>query len=107
MKITNITLFLSLIVIGTTWSQENQTEILFEDRTEIPFEDDEVTSKTLIGTYRKSTMRDDSLQEALAKLNAMENVYFEHLPLIGGFVLTFENQAHRMDSMDEINNLGI
>ena len=52
-------------------------------------------------------MRDDSLQEALAKLNAMENVKVEHLPLIGGFVLTFENQAHRMDRMDEINNLGI
>ena len=96
-----------MIVIGISWSQGQQTEITFEDQTEIPFADDDVASKTLIGTYLKNDMRDDSLQEAIAKLNAMENVKVEHLPNVGGFVLTFQNEAHRMDRMDEINDLGI
>ena len=96
-----------MIVIGTNWSQGQQTEITFEDQTEIPFADEDVASKTLIGTYLKRDMRDDSLQEAMARLYAMENVKVEHLPNVGGFVLTFQNEAHRMDRMDEINDLGI
>ena len=96
-----------MIVIGTSWSQGQQTEIAFEDQTAIPFADDDVASKTLIGTYLKSNMRDDSLQEAMAKLNSMDYVKVEHLPNVGGFVLTFQNEAHRTDRMDEINGLGI
>ena len=95
-----------MIVIGTSWSLA-QTAIPFEDQTAIPFAEEDVASKTLIGTYLKSDMRDDSLQEAMAKLNTMDNVKVEHLPNVGGFVLTFQSEAHRMDRMDEINGLGI
>ena len=86
-------------------SAQGQTEIIFEDETEVLFKDQ--TSKVLIGTYLKETMRDDSLQETIAKLNRMEDVVVKHLPNVGGFILTFKSEAHRLERSDDLLDMGI
>ena len=52
-------------------------------------------------------MRADSLVEALKKLNEMRGVKVNHLPNVGGFILTFESEAHRMDRTEELMNMDI
>ena len=86
-------------------SAQGQTEIIFEDETEDIFKDQ--TSKVLIGTYLKQTMRDDSLQEAIEKLNRIEDVVVKHLPNVGGFILTFKSEAHRLERSEDLLDMGI
>ena len=96
---------MSCVLIGQILSAQGQTEIIFEDETEVLFKDQ--TSKVLIGTYLKETMRDDSLQETIAKLNRMEDVVVKHLPNVGGFILTFKSEAHRLERSDDLLDMGI
>ena len=108
---------MGFVCIGTSWSNpdgEDHTFVPFEDedQTFIPFDDAEneqadVASRTMIGSYLKSEMTEDKLQETMAKLNNMENVVVEHLPFVGGFILTFENKDHRMDRMDDLSGMGV
>ena len=109
---------MTYVLAGHIWSTEGQTEIIFSDQeltenealrqtqTEIIFRDEQV-SKVLIGTYLKEEMRDDSLQEAMDKLNGLEDVKVEHLPNVGGFILTFKSEAHRLERSEDLLDLGI
>ena len=113
-----IVLLLTLVLNGLIWSTRGQTEIIFRDedlteeeqlrqaQTEIIFRDEQV-SKVLIGTYLKEDMRDDSLQEAINKLNGLEDVKLEHLPNVGGFILTFKSEAHRLERSEDLLDMGI
>lgn len=116
---------MGLVCVGTSWSNPNDEEHTFipfeggEDQTFIPFDDGEdhtfipfdeqadVASRTMIGSYLKSEMTEDKLQETLAKLNNMDNVMVEHLPFVGGFILTFESENHRMDRMDDLAGMDV
>ena len=109
---------MTFVLAGHIWSTKGQTEIIFRDQnltenealrqtqTEIIFRDEQV-SKVLIGTYLKEEMRDDSLQEAMDKLNGLEDVKVKHLPNVGGFVLTFKSEAHRLERSEDLLDLGI
>ena len=92
--------------------QQGPTEVidrLDEEHTEAPEPEQRVdmTTRTLIGTYDKNGMRDDSLEEALKKLNDMEGVKVNHLPNVGGFILTFESEVHRKDRTEELMNMNM
>ena len=52
-------------------------------------------------------MRDDSLQEAIEKLNGMDDVIVKHLPNVGGFILTFKSEAHRLERSEDLLDMGI
>ena len=52
-------------------------------------------------------MNEDALNKALEKLNGIDNVMVDHLPNVGGFILTFDNEANRLDRMEDLQNLGI
>ena len=52
-------------------------------------------------------MRDDSLQKAMDKLNGLEDVEVKHLPNVGGFILTFKSEAHRLERSEELLDMGI
>ena len=67
----------------------------------------EDASKTLVGTYRKDEMSSQAFENTRKKLEDMEDVEVEHLPNVGGFILTFKNDTHRIDRTDDISNLGI
>ena len=107
-----------MVLTGLVWSTRGQTEIIFRNedltedeelrqaQTEIIFKDEQV-SKVLIGTYLKEEMRDDSLQEAVVKLNGLEDVKVEHLPNVGGFILTFKSEGHRLERSEDLLDLGI
>ena len=109
---------LTLVLTGLIWSTQGQTEIIFgnedltEDdelrqaQTEMVFMDEQA-SKTLIGTYFEEEMRDGSLQEAMDKLNRLKDVKVEHLPKIGAFILTFMNEAHRLERSEDLLDMSI
>ena len=109
---------LTYVLAGHIWFTEGQTEIIFGDQdptenealrqtqTEIIFRDEQV-SKVLIGTYLKEEMRDVSLQKAMDKLNGLEDVEVKHLPNVGGFILTFKSEAHRLERSEELLDMGI
>ena len=109
---------MTYVLAGHIWFTEGQTEIIFGDQdptenealrqtqTEIIFRDEQV-SKVLIGTYLKEEMRDVSLQKAMDKLNGLEDVEVKHLPNVGGFILTFKSEAHRLERSEELLDMGI
>ena len=104
---------MTYVLAGHIWSTEGQTEIIFNEnealrqtQTEIIFRDEQV-SKVLIGTYLKQEMRGDFLQEAMDKLNGLEDVEVKHLPNVGGFILTFKSEAHRLERSEELLDMGI
>ena len=91
--------------------QQGPTEVIdrLEEHTEAPEPErkNDLTTRTLIGTYDKIGMRDDSIEETLKRLNNMEGVKVEHLPNVGGFILTFKSESHRLDRTEELMNMDI